>query len=41
MKLTGPVKIVGCGLIGTSIGLRLRENGIELALDDSFLQIYD
>jgi prephenate dehydrogenase len=36
MKLTGPVKIVGCGLIGTSIGLRLRENGIELALDDSF-----
>jgi len=31
------IKIIGCGLIGTSIALRLRENGAHLALVDSNL----
>ena len=35
MNLSGPVKIVGCGLIGTSIALRLKENGIKLILADT------
>ncbi len=35
MTLNGAVKIVGCGLIGTSIGLRLREIGLEIELSDS------
>ena len=34
MKIKGPIKIVGCGLIGTSIALRLKEAGYELILDD-------
>ena len=35
MSLQGPVKIVGCGLIGTSIGMRVREFGVELILSDT------
>ena len=34
-RLTGPIKIVGTGLIGTSIGLALRAKGIEVHLLDS------
>ena len=34
-RLTGPIKIVGTGLIGTSIGLALSSNGIEVLLADS------
>jgi len=34
MNLESPVKIVGCGLIGTSLGLRLREAGFSLLLED-------
>jgi prephenate dehydrogenase len=33
-RVVGPVKIVGVGLIGTSIGLALREKGIEVLLAD-------
>ena len=35
MSLSGPVKIIGCGLIGTSIALRLKELGIGLILADA------
>jgi len=35
MSLIGPVKIIGCGLIGTSIALRLKELGIGLILSDT------
>ena len=35
MALKRAVKIVGCGLIGTSIGLRLREKGVEVEVSDS------
>lgn len=31
---TGPVKIVGTGLLGTSIGLALRAQGVEVVLSD-------
>ena len=34
-RLTGPIKIVGTGLIGTSIGLALRSKGLEVFLEDS------
>ena len=34
MTLKGPVKVVGCGLIGTSIALRLKEVGFSLILAD-------
>jgi prephenate dehydrogenase len=34
-RLTGPIKIVGTGLIGTSIGLALRSKGLEVLLEDS------
>ena len=34
MTLKGPVKVVGCGLIGTSIALRLKEAGFSLILAD-------
>ena len=34
MTLKGPIKVVGCGLIGTSIALRLREVGFSLILAD-------
>jgi prephenate dehydrogenase len=35
MKLTGPVLVVGTGLLGTSIGLACRRSGIEALLDDA------
>ncbi len=34
-RLTGPIKIVGTGLIGTSIGLALKGKGLEVLLEDS------
>ena len=34
-RLTGPIKIVGTGLIGTSIALALKSKGLEVLLDDS------
>ncbi len=33
-RLAGQVRIVGAGLLGTSIGLALRSHGIEVILDD-------
>ena len=33
-ELTGPVQIIGAGLVGTSIGLALRRAGIEVLLTD-------
>ena len=33
--LPTPVLIVGCGLIGTSVALALREHGVEVYLDDA------
>ena len=41
MTLNGPVKIIGCGLIGTSMALRLKEAGLELILADSNKQNLD
>jgi prephenate dehydrogenase len=34
-RLTGPIKIVGTGLIGTSIGLALKSKGLEVFLEDT------
>lgn len=34
-RVAGPVLVVGAGLIGTSIGMRLRELGVPVWLDDS------
>lgn len=34
-RLPEPVLIVGCGLIGTSVALALREHGVEVYLDDA------
>ena len=34
-RLTGPVRIVGAGLLGGSIGLRLASRGLDVALDDA------
>ena len=34
VRLTGPVRIVGTGLLGASIGLRLSSLGIDVILDD-------
>ncbi|MFP7760143.1 prephenate dehydrogenase [Marisediminicola sp. LYQ134] len=34
-RLTGPVRVVGSGLLGTSIGLGLRAKGIDVILDDA------
>ena len=34
MKIKGPIKIVGCGLIGTSIAMRLKEENLEVHLSD-------
>jgi len=34
-RLDGQVRIVGSGLLGTSIGLRLREHGVDVILDDA------
>ncbi|HHW83665.1 MAG TPA: prephenate dehydrogenase, partial [Actinomycetales bacterium] len=33
--LPGPVLVVGTGLLGTSIGLALREHGVEVLLRDT------
>jgi prephenate dehydrogenase len=33
-RLRGPVRIVGTGLLGASIGLGLRQQGVEVVLDD-------
>jgi prephenate dehydrogenase len=33
-RLAGSVRIVGAGLIGTSIGLALQKNGVDVAIDD-------
>ena len=33
-RLAGPVRIVGAGLLGASIGLALRERGVDVILDD-------
>jgi prephenate dehydrogenase len=33
-RLAGQVRIVGAGLLGTSIGLRLRQHGVDVVLDD-------
>lgn len=33
-RLRGPVRIVGAGLLGASIGLALREKGVDVVLDD-------
>ncbi len=34
-RLTGPVRVVGTGLLGTSIGLALSARGIDVILDDA------
>ena len=34
-RLRGPVRIVGAGLLGASIGLGLREHGVDVILDDA------
>lgn len=34
-RLTGPVRIVGSGLLGASIGLALREKGVDVIVDDA------
>jgi prephenate dehydrogenase len=34
-RLRGPVRVVGAGLLGASIGLSLREHGLEVILDDA------
>ncbi|MDM4764301.1 prephenate dehydrogenase [Galbitalea sp. SE-J8] len=34
-RVRGPVRIVGAGLLGASIGLRLTELGVDVALDDA------
>ena len=34
-RLQGPVRIVGAGLLGASIGLALRERGVDVVLDDT------
>ena len=33
--LPGPVLVVGCGLIGTSVGLALRAHDVDVLLDDA------
>ncbi|MDP4585766.1 MAG: prephenate dehydrogenase/arogenate dehydrogenase family protein, partial [Microbacteriaceae bacterium] len=34
-RIAGPVRIVGAGLLGTSIGLVLRRHGVDVSLVDS------
>lgn len=34
-RVAGPVHVIGTGLLGASIGLALREKGIEVTLDDA------
>ena len=38
-RVLGPVKIVGSGLIGTSIGLALTGQGVRVLLADSSPQV--
>ena len=33
-RVRGPVRVVGAGLLGASIGLGLRQKGVEVILDD-------
>ena len=33
-RVTGPVRIVGAGLLGASLGLNLRQHGVEVHLAD-------
>jgi prephenate dehydrogenase len=40
-RTLGPVKIVGTGLIGTSIGLALREQGVTVLLEDQSPAVLD
>ena len=35
MKVEGPIKVIGCGLIGTSLALRLKEMKVDLILVDT------
>ena len=35
MILKGPIKVIGCGLIGTSLAMRLSEEGFEISLQDT------
>jgi prephenate dehydrogenase len=41
VSLKGPIKIIGCGLIGTSIALRLKEAGLPLIISDNNKQNLD
>jgi prephenate dehydrogenase len=41
VSLKGPTKIIGCGLIGTSIALRLKEAGLPLIISDNNKQNLD
>ena len=34
-RMRGPVRVVGAGLLGASIGLALRERGVDVILADS------
>ncbi len=34
-RLTGPVRVVGAGLLGASVGLGLRARGVDVVLDDA------
>jgi 2-polyprenyl-6-methoxyphenol hydroxylase-like FAD-dependent oxidoreductase len=40
-RVAGPVKIVGSGLIGTSIGLALTQAGVEVLISDSSPAVQD
>ena len=33
-RLAGTIRIVGAGLLGTSIGLALRKQGLDVVIDD-------
>ena len=34
-RLTGPVRVVGAGLLGASVGLGLRARGVDVVLADA------
>ncbi|ERK69867.1 hypothetical protein N136_03808, partial [Leifsonia aquatica ATCC 14665] len=34
-RLTGPVRVVGAGLLGASVGLGLRARGVDVLLADA------
>jgi prephenate dehydrogenase len=40
-RVAGPVKIVGSGLIGTSIGLALTQAGVQVLISDSSPAVQD